>query len=442
MFWGIHTREKGKDFGNGQQVVPTCWLSTQVLAVATQWSVYIHNIIVGENSIGLSFCFDIWGMVHSENELLVGTLHNLPKRSFFNRYTHTLQPCEYRGSLVHNGEVKNPILVGKEIACISPETGVWLSNPSYTCPPCVPKNLPLLGAARSLAVSLGRNIVIQTDDSIQIFSSDVLMSGEAYRQPIYPAYIYPLGRKYIICIQPDGCLIVLELETSKELCPDNTPWSPLTSIPLFGQTLTQSPFACGSFGNGILAELGISEVMKLWKSGTSIYERAYRRGGSVTGFSPMCALEVSLLGKENPGLEVKDAKKGYVLGFLPIRDDDPVGIGKGYDLVFETKTRFYLKLDEPEQCTLIPFDIIASYSGRYTHTIIRGKPVQEPQEIPLYTLDANCEWVIDGKSRKICWIPPGNIRRGDSGHFWAGLSLVMVGDDGIVRKLSFRELDC
>ena len=68
--------------------------------------------------------------------------------------------------------------------------------------------------------------------------------------------------------------------------------------------------------------------------------------------------------------------------------------------------------------------------------------MSEPRAMPPYALDANREWVLDRESRKICWIPPGNVRRGNGGHFWAGLSLVMVGDDGVVKKLSFKESDC
>jgi len=142
------------------------------------------------------------------------------------------------------------------------------------------------------------------------------------------------------------------------------------------------------------------------------------------------------------GLRVRGAKDGIVLAYLPIENGDPVGIGKGYDLVFKSETKFYLKLDEPGQRTLIPFDIITSPTPDYPHTIIRGEAVREPWPTPPYTLDVNCEWVIDAKSRKICWIPPGNLRRGDGGHFWVGLLLVMVGDDGFVRKLSFREPNC
>jgi len=55
-------------------------------------------------------------------------------------------------------------------------------------------------------------------------------------------------------------------------------------------------------------------------------------------------------------------------------------------------------------------------------------------------LKLNFEWVLDAKSRKICWIPPDNVQRGN-GHFWVGLSLIAVGG-GVAGRLSFKELDC
>jgi hypothetical protein len=68
-------------------------------------------------------------------------------------------------------------------------------------------------------------------------------------------------------------------------------------------------------------------------------------------------------------------------------------------------------------------------------------PLSEPRAAAPYALDASCGWVVDAEFRKIRWVSPGNVRKGNGGHFWAGLSLVMVGDDGVVRKLSFKEPD-
>ena len=56
-----------------------------------------------------------------------------------------------------------------------------------------------------------------------------------------------------------------------------------------------------------------------------------------------------------------------------------------------------------------------------------------------YSLDENLEWVVDNRSRRVCWLPPGYGTRIEDGHFFVGSSIVMAGRDGIIRKLTFRE---
>jgi WD40 repeat protein len=58
---------------------------------------------------------------------------------------------------------------------------------------------------------------------------------------------------------------------------------------------------------------------------------------------------------------------------------------------------------------------------------------------PPYGLDENLEWVVDAGSRRVCWLPPGYISGIEDGHFFVGSSLVMAGEDGILRKLTFKE---
>jgi hypothetical protein len=58
---------------------------------------------------------------------------------------------------------------------------------------------------------------------------------------------------------------------------------------------------------------------------------------------------------------------------------------------------------------------------------------------PYYALDENLEWVVDAKSRRVCWLPPGYVTGEENGHFFFGSSIVMAGKDGVVRKLTFRE---
>ena len=56
-----------------------------------------------------------------------------------------------------------------------------------------------------------------------------------------------------------------------------------------------------------------------------------------------------------------------------------------------------------------------------------------------YSLDDSLEWVVDAESRRVCWLPPGYVTGIEDGHFFVGSSLVTAGQDGIVRKLTFRE---
>ena len=64
-FWETYTKQEGEGFGNGQPVVTINWLSSQELAVATQGSVYVHDIDVGGISSSFSIPNHVWGMVYS-----------------------------------------------------------------------------------------------------------------------------------------------------------------------------------------------------------------------------------------------------------------------------------------------------------------------------------------------------------------------------------------
>jgi len=458
-FWNTQTKREGEGFGNGQPVIAICWLSPQKIAVATQNCVYIRDIVAGKTE-DLPISSRVWGMLcFGENEFLVGTSQPDPRREDREQYSFEFisypdppkemaSEAEYRKwkagrkfgrgwrSLGHPRELARPTVVGREIACITPPTGVQpLSTESYDWT----KNPPLLDAATSVVVSLNRNLVVQTGDSIQIFSADVLASREV-RNNTLPSHVYSLGKKYILCVlQPTRRLTLLESETLQELRPDDD------TLP-FGSFLpNQPPSARPSFCPGLVANLDISAAMQAWQSGTPLprqIEIAKDTPRPLYGLSPACTKMVTIHSSSRWELCV-DAKCGGMLAVLPLEDDD-LGSGEVYDITFDSETRFYLKIDGPGQHVQIPYDITASPSEEFSHTITKGEsvPLSGPRAAPPYTLDANCEWVLDAQSRKICWISPGDLRRGDGGHFWAGSSLVMVGDDGAVKKISFKEPDC
>jgi hypothetical protein len=437
VFWNNLTKEEGECFGNSERVVAIYWMSPLELAVATGTAVYIRNIASGETSNTFSVPGYVWGMVclGDPGEFLVGTLRCFLKISK-SSLGGALMPQEPNSSvsqsLAHRWKLSNPTLAGEEIVCITDNRGVqsfnhksmkWTEYPS------------LLGAATSVAVSLNRNLVARTEDSIQIFSLDVLTSGEV-RKNVWTSQVYPLGEKHIVCLlEPDRHLTILDLETLQELRPDDNT-SPLQSL-----LKNQSPSA-----RGFVAEFGIPVVMQMWQSGTPLPEwTAWADEDAPFGvLSPDCTRIVTSDSSRGYNLLVKDAKDGTVLARLP---GGGYGLGKVYDVAFDSETRFHLKIDGPGGHVQIPHDIIASPSKYCSHTITKGEPVPllEPRETPPYTLDANCEWVVDAESRKIFWVSPGNVRvgnGGNGGHFWVGLSLIMLGDDGVVRKLSFKEPDC
>ena len=449
-YWNIHTRGLGRGFKNGHPVVTIYWLSPQKLAVATQGALCIHDI-VNEKSSEKSIPGHVWGMVYEEVrvEFLVGTLQPSSQmgqeESYFtnirwtqnHRSESSLGPgLFHKQSPTYNGQLSNPTLLGHEVVCITPENGVQLFNVdshNWT------HNPPLLRAATSITVSLGRYLVVQTKDSIQIFSLEVLESSESHND-LCSSHIYPLGENLIISVlQPTRHITLLKLETMQKLRPDGN-ISSLKSL-----LANQLPFVHTPFSSGLVTEFDISLAMQAWQSGTPLPEwtEADGKGVLLSGLSPKRTRTVTVYGQPQPELCVKDTKHGTILANLLLEHGD-LGMGKVYDLIFDSETRFHLKIDGPEWHVEISYDVIESPLGCYSHTITKGElmPLLEPRETPPYTLDANYEWVADAESRKICWIPPGNIRRGNGGHFWVGLSLVMVGDDGVVRKLNFRAPEC
>ena len=444
-FWNIRTKEEGKCHWISQPVIAICWFSSQRLAVATQDTFYICGVPTGKTLDHLSMPNFVWGMIYfgDKDEFLVGTSDYIQGEKWTSFETISLRCPKplggrqatvelkrvHRGkrSLLHFEMLRRPTLVDKEVACVTSPSGIQLFNiesHKWTSKP------PLLNMVTSVAVSLNRNLVAQTKDSIQVLESlDVLKSGETHNNT-HPPRIYPLGDNHICVLQPTtGRLTLLELETMQELHPGDNASS-------FGSLLAdQSLSASLSFVPEVAAEHRISAVIEAWKSGTPLLGRTEFGYGVhlLRRLSPERTRIVTVY-RSHPGkISVEEASYLNTLRELPLVDE--LEKGELYDLTFDSEERLNLKFKGPGWHVQIPYDITPF------REITKGEPVPFPQETP-YTLDANLEWVLDVESRKICWIPPGNIRKGMGGYFWAGPSLVMVGDDGVVRKLTFKEPDC
>ncbi|KAF9785244.1 hypothetical protein BJ322DRAFT_1108700 [Thelephora terrestris] len=100
-------------------------------------------------------------------------------------------------------------------------------------------------------------------------------------------------------------------------------------------------------------------------------------------------------------------------------------------ITFDSETRFH-----SEYCT---YNLELSPGAETTHQIsfLSSYRAMESSESQ-YQVDRSREWVVRG-SEKICWIPPGYLSSRYRGHHWAGPNtLVMLGEDRVLRKLTFR----
>ena len=107
------------------------------------------------------------------------------------------------------------------------------------------------------------------------------------------------------------------------------------------------------------------------------------------------------------------------------------------DITFDTETRFYSYHDNHR----VPHDHNSSPGASATHTVIRHEQqpwtVEESNE-RRYEAESSGEWILRG-SRRICWIPLGYLGTDPDSHCWTALNtLVMIGEDEVVRALTFR----
>ena len=129
-------------------------------------------------------------------------------------------------------------------------------------------------------------------------------------------------------------------------------------------------------------------------------------------------------------------KTGTPMALLDASDLSPPT--RPLEIKFESNDRFYLLHDTYRTSYDITAPLVSSSSFRNSITCRGQLPlVERPQRH--YDLDDACEWVVRS-SKRVCWIPPGYIRSTEGGYCWARNALVMVGQDGMLRKLTFREL--
>ena len=108
-------------------------------------------------------------------------------------------------------------------------------------------------------------------------------------------------------------------------------------------------------------------------------------------------------------------------------------------ITFDSEDRFYFHHNthrEPYVINAAP--LFRDLSSTYSITRCAKQELEGQVWEKYYCLDDGREWVLCG-SQRIFRIPLGYIASDPASHCWAGSSLVMVGQDGTLRKLTFVE---
>ena len=253
------------------------------------------------------------------------------------------------------------------------------------------------------------------------------------RQPTPPTRtMYPLDKGRIITIVSATNARVILLETAT--------MSRVLSIPTqegVSVGTDHTVVLCASLENKIAVRSFVDYVggnLQVWEFSRKLPRWTERTGGLLVGtLSPSCARLVTFHnGRSQSSVLVWDAYDGRHLARTSI---DKPHAPCTFDITFDSEDRVSLYHDAHWVSYIIN---AASRTGQPdTHSISRcaEKRLDEPVSEERYRLDDGSEWVFCG-SQRICWVPPGYI---GPCHCWAGTSLVMAGEDGTLRRLTFSE---
>ena len=247
---------------------------------------------------------------------------------------------------------------------------------------------------------------------------------------------YPLDRGRIITIVPTNNDYVILLETSTMSEVLSIPTQKILSVAadhtLALDASLDHKVAAHYFTEGDKGYLQVSEFLHRrprWTLPTKELPSAVK-------FSPACTRLVTFHnGHSRSSVRVWDAYDGRRLAWMSI--DDPHAPCP-LDITFDSEDRFYLYDDIHREPHVINAAIQTGNPTTHFITRCAKERLDERVSEERYCLDDGHEWVVYG-SWRICWVPPGYIGSAPGSHCWAGSSLVMVGQDGILRRLTFLE---
>lgn len=429
--WEVRNRIQYPAFESGSPITSLCWLEPEErLMIANEASVHIRDIIPGAALVG---SFDLQGPVSGAafsqkfNQLAVVTNSGVwSSVTIIDVQTSSLSDsCMFRHRLSYLAfsQTTGELICGAEtrgLETVNTSTWRWTS-------------FDFLTGIRSVSTLSNGTVVANVAGSgIQLLSLD-----KGYLPPeqqIPPALtVHPLDKDNILAIVPTDrmSVILLETATMQEVFTIHSHKN--RPVPT-----DRSVILCASLENEIAVycfEDGGKEYLQLWES-LSSRPRWTVKGNelpSAGNFNlPACTRLMTFHEVHSQSyVRVWDMANGRLLAELGF--DDPWA---AYPLDITSDLEDQFDVHYNAFCITYVVAILPqsdSHSIKSLRKVASGGQVRGEQ----YYVDDSREWIVSGQQR-VCWIPVAYTRGAQESHCWIGSSLFMVGQDGVLRKLTFR----
>ena len=418
---------EGPAFESGSLVTHLCWLAPEEqLMVASEAVVHIHDIITGRVLHRFSMSDPVSGVAYSQklNQLAIAAGSD---------GTITIIDPQTGVSLV-SCHAKQPVLclafsqATKEIVC-----GVLFGLPLFDLTTQHWRYFERQAILKSISTLPNGTIVVNTEGTgVQLLSlgEGCTMSSQPIMQKF--GHVKPFDEDRIIAtIPPSGAsVILLELATMRQLLVINT-WENHKAL------ANLTAILCASLENSMAVhcfKVEGKENLQLWRfchqlAGWPVW--TVRTDQPLIGRISPAGTRLVIFHQTH--ICIRDVGDGGLLAELLLESPSPPC---PLDITFNSEDQFYFHYDTYH----IPHVLVTSSKpGTPSHSVTRSgqlPSVLRPWE-GHFSMDDKREWVVSG-SRRICWIPPGYIGF-QINYCWAGSTLVMIGEDCILRKITFQE---
>ena len=424
--WEVAKRAECSAFGIGWPVLHLCWLAPEErLAIVDLVSLYIFDVVARTVIYTLRVPDSVCDTAYSRELDQLAIMTSSGSESTITvidpRTGVSSVPCRIRQQLSCFAFSQTT----KELVCGIQTHGLYLFNTSMADGKQFDHPAKITSVS---TLSNGTIVVNAAGFGIQLLNLD---SGyPPSGQPIEPrTVVLPIvGEEGIVEIAPAtyDYITLLEAATMRQLI----------TIPGSG-SFARNRTVCASLANLVAVFYCVQSgkmELQLWRFGNELPEWTMRTDEppSVARISPAgTRLVIYCTAYDQNHVRIYDTRAGEFLAELPLDRRSPL-----LDITFDLDDRFF----SHHNTRRIPYVLATrSVSDGFVYSISRQRPLPpafQQRRWPFF-LDNSEQWVVSG-SQRICWIPPGYIGSLKASFCWAGNSLIMAGQDGILRMLTFR----